>query len=88
MAFILTFLGKGGTGRTTVALAAAKKFANQGKRVLLVSQDVGPTLQQALQLESLGLEPQTVGANLSVVRVQATTLLSQSWSEVKELEAQ
>jgi len=44
MSLILTFLGKGGTGRTTVAIAAAKRFAQEGKRVLLVGQDPGPTM--------------------------------------------
>ena len=44
MAFILTFIGKGGTGRTTIAIAAAKKLASQGNRVLLAAQDAGPAL--------------------------------------------
>ncbi|NEO51372.1 MAG: ArsA family ATPase, partial [Moorea sp. SIO4G2] len=38
MARILTFLGKGGTGRTTVAIAAAKQLSSLGQRVLLVGQ--------------------------------------------------
>ncbi|HSF74622.1 MAG TPA: ArsA-related P-loop ATPase, partial [Microcoleus sp.] len=41
MALILTFLGKGGTGRSTIAIATAKKYAAQGKRVLLLGQDPG-----------------------------------------------
>jgi arsenite-transporting ATPase len=44
MSLILTFLGKGGTGRTTVAIAAAKRLAAQGKRVLLAAQDTGQRL--------------------------------------------
>lgn len=39
MSLILTFLGKGGVGRTTVAIAAAKRLASQGKRVLLAASD-------------------------------------------------
>ena len=42
MALIVTFLGKGGTGRTTTAIAIAKKLAMLGSRVLLAGQD--PTL--------------------------------------------
>ncbi|WLT38743.1 AAA family ATPase [Synechocystis sp. B12] len=39
MALVLTFLGKGGVGRTTVAIAAAKKLAQAGQRVLVLGQD-------------------------------------------------
>jgi len=87
MSLILTFLGKGGVGRTTVAIAAAKQLAAQGKRVLLASQEPGPAL--SLQLgASLGPDPQEIGSNLQAVQFQATVLLERSWSEVKKLEAQ
>ena len=88
MAFILSFLGKGGTGRTTVALAAAQSFADKGQRVLLASQDLGPSLLAPLGLETVGIEPQAIAPNFDVVRLQAAALLSQSWGEVKALEAQ
>jgi anion-transporting ArsA/GET3 family ATPase len=35
MALILTFLGKGGCGCSTLAVAMAKKLASEGSRVLL-----------------------------------------------------
>ncbi|MEM9136603.1 MAG: ArsA family ATPase [Cyanobacteria bacterium P01_F01_bin.42] len=88
MAFILTFLGKGGTGRTTIAIAAAHALASQGKRVLLASRDLGPGLVESLGIDVLGLEPTSIAENLEVVQVQAATLLSQSWGEVKAMEAQ
>jgi len=44
MALILTFLGKGGTGRTTLAIATARRLARQGWRVLLVTQDTSPVV--------------------------------------------
>ena len=50
MTQILTFLGKGGIGRTTVAIATAKQQASQGKRVLLASQGSGPELSLLLGL--------------------------------------
>lgn len=86
MAQVLTFLGKGGVGRTTVAIAAAKKLANLGSRVLLVGGDPSPVLGMLLGL-SPGTEPQTIGANLSVVQLQSTVLLERAWDEVKQLEA-
>ncbi len=88
MAFILTFLGKGGTGRTTVAIAAAKSFAQQGKRVLIASQDIGPALRSFLAVDTLGIEPTCLEPNIDAVQLQATHLLSDSWEEAKALEAQ
>ncbi len=87
MSLILTFLGKGGTGRTTVAIAAARKFAAQGRRVLLAIQD--PTPAPALLLEtSLDADPQNILPNLKAVQLQSTVLLERSWEELKRQEAQ
>ena len=87
MALILTFLGKGGTGRTTIAIAAAKKLSNLGQRVLLVGQDPGPALGLFLGVPT-SPDPQEIGANLQVVQLQSTVLLERAWEEVKKLEAQ
>ena len=86
MAFILTFLGKGGVGSTTIAIASAKKYAQAGKKVLLVSQDSSPTL--ALQLGvDLTSGIQEIEPNLSVIGLQSTSLLESSWEELKKQEA-
>ena len=87
MSLIITFLGKGGVGRTTVAIATAKKFASRGEKVLLVGQDPSPAFGLRLGITPEA-QPQEVAANLSVVQIHATTLLEQNWSEVKKLEAQ
>ena len=42
MSLILTFLGKGGSGRSTIAIASAKKMAGLGSKVLLIGQDTSP----------------------------------------------
>ncbi len=47
MSQILTFLGKGGTGRSTLAVAVARAAAQQGRRVLLVGHQAGPGLGDA-----------------------------------------
>lgn len=87
MSFVLTFLGKGGVGRTTVAIAAAKQFAAQGQRVLFASPEPGPAL--GLQLgTSLGPDPQEIAPKLQAVQLQAAVLLERSWEEVKKLETQ
>ncbi len=87
MALILTFLGKGGVGRTTIAIAAAKRFAAQGKRVLLALQAPGPAVGVLLG-EVPGSDPQEIAPNLAAVQFQASALLERSWEEVKKLEAQ
>ena len=87
MALILTFLGKGGTGRTKMAIAAAKRLASQQKRVLLAGLDSGPAFQMLVSA-SLGAEPQEIAPNLQAVQFQTTALLERSWEDVKKLEAQ
>ncbi|MGD1849547.1 MAG: ArsA family ATPase [Cyanophyceae cyanobacterium] len=88
MAFTLTFLGKGGTGRTTIAIAAAKSFAAQGKLVLLFSYTTGPDPELMLGCElAAAAEPRTVETNLDVVQPSKVKLLERGWAEVKALEA-
>ena len=87
MALILTFLGKGGTGRTTIAIAAARQLARQGKRVLLAEQDTSPAFGLLVGITP-SPDPQEVAANLQVVQLQTSVLLERSWEDVKNLEAQ
>lgn len=87
MSLILTFLGKGGSGRTTIAIAAAKKLASQGKRVLLAVQDTGFALDLLLET-SVTHEVQQIAPNLDAVQFKASVLLERNWDEVKKLEAQ
>ena len=86
MARILTFLGKGGTGRSTIAIAAAKQFAAKGSRVLFASSDCSPAL--SIELGSpVGPEPELIASNLHAVQLVISTLLEQGWEEIKKLEA-
>lgn len=87
MALILTFLGKGGTGRTTMAIAAAKQLVNLGQRVLLAGQDPGPGLGLLLGT-SPSPDPQEITPSLEVVQFQSAVLLERSWEDLKKLEAQ
>lgn len=85
MSFILTFLGKGGVGRSTIAIAAAKQLASLGSRVLLVEGDPSPACEILLGA-SVGIDPTGIGANLEAVQLQSTLLLERGWEEVKQLE--
>ncbi|TVQ19577.1 MAG: ArsA family ATPase [Leptolyngbya sp. DLM2.Bin15] len=86
MSFILTFLGKGGTGRSTMAIAAAHRFAAQGQRTLLLGQDPSPGFSTLLGHE-VGPIPAAIAPNLSVVQLHTAHLLEQSWDELKRQEA-
>jgi hypothetical protein len=87
MAFILTFLGKGGSGRTTLAIAAAKQQAAEGRRTLLVAANPAPDFELLLG-QTLSQEPTQIAPNCAAVRLDTTQLLEASWDEVKKLEAQ
>ncbi|WP_017655869.1 ArsA family ATPase [Fortiea contorta] len=86
MALILTFLGKSGTARSKIAIAAAKLLASQGKRVLLAGL-AEPALPLLLNT-TLTPDPQEIAPNLQVVQLQTSVLLERNWEEVKKLEAQ
>lgn len=87
MALILTFLGKGGVGKTTVAIAAAKQFASTRVRTLLVGDD--PTPAWGMQLgANPGVDPIEIDSNLAVAQLHATVLLERSWEYAKDFEAQ
>ncbi|MGK7928950.1 MAG: ArsA family ATPase [Spirulina sp.] len=87
MAQLITFLGKGGVGCTTVAIAAAKKLAKNGDRILLASQDPSPAFGLLLG-RSPGSEPEEVEPNLWAVQFNTPLLLEKSWEEIKTFEAQ
>lgn len=87
MSFILTFLGKGGTGRTTTAIAAAKRFSACGKRTLFITQDSSP-VPALLWGTPLTVDPQPMSPNLDGMQLHTTALLERSWEELKQQEAQ
>ncbi len=94
MTLILTFLGKGGTGRSTVAIAAAHKLSAEGKRVLLLCQEAGPAISLLLGTEvgstpsPVGLDGSAEGQGFQAVQLHSAALLDQNWEKLKSFEAQ
>ena len=87
MSLIVTYLGKGGTGRTITAIATAKKLATEGKKVLLIGQDSSPAWGMMLGMTP-SAEPQEISSGLATMQLNSTVLLENSWEEVKQLETQ
>ena len=87
MTITYTFLGKGGTGKTTIAFATAKRYASQGKKVLFVGQETASTLSLILGA-NIGPEPTEIESNLKAVNIQAASLLESGWEEIKKLETE
>ncbi len=85
MAFILTFLGKGGVGSTTMAIASAHFHANQGKKVLLAIQNTTPCLSILLGCEVKN-QVSEIAPNLQAIQLHSSKLLEDNWEEVKDLE--
>lgn len=85
MSRIITFLGQGCT-ISTMAIAAAKWFAQQGKKVLLATHTLDLSAEILLGTP-LNTYPQVIDRNLQVVQLQTTVLLEQVWEELKQLVA-
>jgi len=85
MSLILTFLGKGGSGRTTLAIASAKRLATAGAKVLLATEVSNLSL-----LASLGISPSSspaeIETNLFSVQLSTTAILEKQWEEIKILD--
>jgi len=85
MTLILTFLGKGGSGRTTTAVALGKKLSQAGRRVLLLGQDSSAGLLLDTPLTET---PREVEPKFQAVQLSFTHLLERGWEQIKSLEAQ
>lgn len=84
---ILTFLGQSRSSCAIASVAFARQLAQQGARVLWMTQDSGP-LPATLWGQSLSTEVQAVGTKVWALQFQAAQLLEQSWDVVKGIEAQ
>lgn len=84
MGQILTFLGKGGSGKTTTGIAVARGLAQQQKSVLLVG-------NQSLELhlpQLVGSKITNLSPNLDAIALRSTFLLADYWEKMKLMEKQ
>ncbi len=85
MGRVISLLGKGGVGRSTLALAMARSEARRGKQVLIISLE--PVSAIGLMLDvRLTFEPQEVEPNLWAVHFSTTTVMERNWNKLRSAE--
>ncbi|MDH3520357.1 MAG: ArsA family ATPase [Myxococcales bacterium] len=80
---VLLFAGKGGVGKTSLALATALGAAQHGHRVCALSTDAAHSLGDALQ-RSIGPRPELVAQNVWAQEVSALAELERSWASIRD----
>ena len=80
---VLLHTGKGGVGKTSVAIATALGAARHGHRVFLLSTDSAHSLGDALG-RPVGAEPVEIAPNLTAQEICAQAELDRSWSTIQE----
>ncbi|KAL8153270.1 hypothetical protein V2J09_011030 [Rumex salicifolius] len=83
---LVTFLGKGGSGRTTAAVFAAQHFAATGHSTCLVTHSQDAAVEYLLNCR-LGNAPVVCHHNLSAVRLETTKLLLEPLVQIKQADA-
>jgi arsenite/tail-anchored protein-transporting ATPase len=79
----ILYTGKGGTGKTSVAAATARRCAAAGLRTVVLSTDPAHSLSDSLEAP-LGPKPEQVAANLFGQEVQAQEEMERHWARVQE----
>jgi arsenite-transporting ATPase len=79
---VLLYAGKGGVGKTSLALATALAAAAHGHRVFVLSTDSAHSLGDALG-RTVGPEPVSVAERVTAQEVAVLSELDRSWSELQ-----
>ncbi|KAK7348881.1 hypothetical protein VNO80_23627 [Phaseolus coccineus] len=84
---LLTFLGKGGSGKTTAAILAAQHYALAGLNTCLVIHNQDTTADYLLNCK-IGTSHIACSKNLSAVRLETTKMLLEPLKLLKQADAQ
>ena len=79
---ILLYTGKGGVGKTTLALASALGAARHGHRVCILSTDPAHSLADALG-QPVGPHPRRIVENVYAREIRAQVELDGAWKEIQ-----
>ncbi|KAL9225992.1 hypothetical protein vseg_001853 [Gypsophila vaccaria] len=83
---LVTFLGKGGSGKTTAAVFAAQHYSKAGLRTCLVTHSQDFAAEYLLNCK-IGKDPVVCSSNLSAVRLETTKLLIDPLKQLKKADA-
>ncbi|KAF8643117.1 hypothetical protein HU200_066990 [Digitaria exilis] len=84
---LVTFLGKGGSGKTTAATVAAQYYASEGFKTCLVTQSQDPTAEQLMGCK-IGNSLSECAANLSTIKLETSKMLLEPLDRLKKVDAQ
>ncbi|KAL3824060.1 hypothetical protein ACJIZ3_020089 [Penstemon smallii] len=83
---LVTFLGKGGSGKTTASIFAAQHYAMSGLNTCLVIHSQDPTAEYLLNCK-IGPSPIKCNDNLSAVRLETTKMILEPLKRLKQADA-
>ncbi|KAL6566410.1 hypothetical protein OROGR_002025 [Orobanche gracilis] len=83
---LVTFLGKGGSGKTTASIFAAQHYAMLGLKTCLVIHSQDPTAEYLLNCK-IGPSPVKCNENLSAVRLETTKMILEPLKRLKQADA-
>ncbi|KAJ1280688.1 hypothetical protein BS78_04G251600 [Paspalum vaginatum] len=84
---LVTFLGKGGSGKTTAAAVAAQYYASEGFRTCLVAQSQDPAVEQLMGCK-IGNSLTECVPNLSTIKLETSKTLLEPLDRLKKVDAQ
>ncbi|KAL5212018.1 hypothetical protein ABZP36_022865 [Zizania latifolia] len=84
---LVTFLGKGGSGKTTAAAVAAQYYASEGLKTCLVIQSQDLTAEQLMGCK-VGNSLTECAANLSTMKLETSKMLLEPLDRLKKVDAQ
>ncbi|KAH7682687.1 arsenite-transporting ATPase protein [Dioscorea alata] len=83
---LVTFLGKGGSGKTTAAVLAAQHYAKEGLNTCLVVHSQDKTAEELMGC-NIGNSPTECKNNLSIVRLETSKMLLEPLERMKKVDA-